>query len=130
MKQARKSYFTGTRKIAHVREEHESGRMSERSQARFYSWLRGDTKEAGRLLFSWLSGSSADSYHASLGAVKIYRRPRKSAPGVTSNVPWVTFVPLVYGRRECGSVFCRGLATDPSHITIIIQPVTMHFLQQ
>lgn len=117
--------------IAHIRGEHDlgGGRLSERSQAPFHSWLRGDTTGAGRLLFSRLSGSSADSYHAILAAVKIYRPPRKRAPGVTSHVPQVTFVRLVYGRRECGSVVCRGLVTDPSHITIIIQPVTMHLQQ-
>lgn len=82
---------------AHVRGEHELRGLSERSQAPFHSWLRGDTTGAGRLLFSWLSGSSADSYHAILAAAKIYRRPRKRAPGVTSHVPQVTFVGLVDG---------------------------------
>lgn len=76
----------------------------ERSQAPFHSWLRGDTTGAGRLLFSWLSGSSADSYHAILAAVKIYRRPRKSAASVTSHVPQVTFVQLPYSYRQLAAL--------------------------
>lgn len=99
------------------------GRLSERSQALFHSWLRGDTTGAGRLLFSGLSGSSADSYHAILAAVKIYRRPRKRAPGVTSPFPQVAFVWLVYGRHECSSVVCSGLVRDPSHITIVCKDI-------
>lgn len=53
--------------VTPLRKDDEWG-MSERSQALARpppnSWLRGDTTGAGRLLFSWLPGSSADSYHA------------------------------------------------------------------
>ncbi len=61
--------------------------MSERSQAlggpaptSFHSWLRGDTTGAGRLLFSWPPGSSADSYHAyrlNLKASSMINTPQK-----------------------------------------------------
>lgn len=93
----------------------------ERSQAPLNSWLRGDTTGAGRLLFSWLSGSSADSYHAILAAVKIYRRPRKSAASVTSPVPQVTFVQLLYSYRQLASL------RPVSHHLHYMTHITMQF---
>lgn len=93
----------------------------ERSQAPFHSWLRGDTTGAGRLLFSWLSGSSADSYHAILAAVKIYRRPRKSAASVTSHVPQVTFLQLLYSYRQLAAL--RPVSHHRHHKTHVM----MHF---
>lgn len=71
--------------------------MNERSQAPggpppFHSWLKGDTKGAGRLLFSWPSGSSEDSYHANrlkIGSSSMKHTPKnclKKHLNLTSNV--------------------------------------------